>query len=277
MASVTVTGDIGIGIKLSAEVVTGSVGPPIAVAVYGSSIPIQIELSGDPSTVQSVVVTGSVAIETGVAATVSDRQQVAVTGDIACGVGVSAGVSIGRAITGNVRVGTGVQSIVNVSYDSTSSLPSVIPNALVLNIENMARSEYSNYVFDSMIQFGGNQYGCDEEGLYLLSGSDDNGTDIVQIIQTGLYDNGINNKKNAPNLFIGGELEGTIQIRPIHDHEEFGEPLFTEGEYGTVETRRIKLPLAPLSRYWGFEIRTVNGAILNIDTIEYDLDVSTRS
>jgi hypothetical protein len=277
MASVTVTGDIGIGIHLAAEVVTGEVGPPIAVTVYGSSVGTQIGVSGSVTVVQSVTVTGDIAIEVGVSATVSSRQQVAMTGDIGCEIGLASTVSVGRTITGNVGIGTGLQSEVYVAYAVDSYLEPITPDAFVLNIENFARSEYSNYALDSMIQVDGKQYGCDANGLYLLEGSDDDGTDIVQVFQTGLYDNGISNKKNAPNLWLACECLGKVQIRPIHDYEDMGDPLFIEGEEGTAETKRVQLPLGPLSRYWGFEIRTIDNSILNIDNIEYDLDVSTRS
>jgi len=273
MASVTVTGDVNLAIGASAQIELFVNGATLSKTVYGD-ISINIGVDGTSESSQSVSVEGDIGITIGVAATTPTRQQVVVTGSIEIDVGcVFTSIHVGRVVAGEVNIVIGVDGLPSVSYyveDTTTS------DALVVNIENLARSEYANFFFDSMIQFQDKQYGCNEDGLYLLEGDDDDGTDIIQVLQTGLFDNKTSNKKNIPDLFLGCEGTGTIQIRTIKDNEEWSQPIIIENIEDYVDTIRIKLSLKDLTRYFGFEIRTLDNAKLNIDTTEYDLDVSTR-
>lgn len=273
MASVTVTGDVNLATGISAQIELYVNGATLSRTVYGD-ISINIDVDGVSESSQSVTVAGDVGISVGVAATTPTRQQVVVTGDVEINVGCAfTSIHVGVVPSCEVNIVIGVDGLPTFAYTVSDT---TTPGAFVLNVENLARSEYSNYAFDSMIQFQDKQYGCDETGLYLLDGDDDNGTDIIQMLQTGLYDNGTSNKKNVPDLFVGCEGTGVIQIRLIKDNEERGQPILVENIEDYVDTIRVKLPLNTLSRYIGFEIRTLDNAKLNIDNLEYDLDVGTR-
>jgi hypothetical protein len=153
---------------------------------------------------------------------------------------------------------------------------SEIVNAIVVTAENYARSEYTNYAFNSMIQFNDTQYAADDTGIYLLEGNTDNGTSINLILRTGLNDTGLSIKKMVEDFFVGCELAGTMEVRILTDEEAISTSQYIEGISGKVKTRRVKAPLNLLSRYWGVELRNVDGSFLNIDSIEYEIDPSTR-
>jgi hypothetical protein len=174
-------------------------------------------------------------------------------------------ISISAAIVEPIDVSQVVFSIV------------VNKKVLAFNVFNNGLSEYSGYNFDSVFELGGKYYGViASDGVYLLEGTNDNGTDIESIVQTGVIDYGDSHKKNVPDVFIGCELAGQMQIRSITDEEVWSTPKYVDGVLGEVKNKRVKLSLKPSSRYWGFEIRTVDGAKLNIDTIESEPDTSTR-
>ena len=63
-----------------------------------------------------------------------------------------------------------------------------VTKGVSLNTVNFSISEYVNYGFNSFAEIDGQMFGANENGLYLLDGSDDAGTNIVATFRLVLQD-----------------------------------------------------------------------------------------
>lgn len=86
----------------------------------------------------------------------------------------------------------------------------------VICTTNMGVTEYTNFTFHSLVNYKGQILGASEEGLFLLSGDDDDGTPINADILTGSSDLDSSNLKRASDLYFYGDLlqggmEGTFK------------------------------------------------------------------
>jgi hypothetical protein len=147
---------------------------------------------------------------------------------------------------------------------------------LVINIENYARSEYREFFFNSMISVGGKAYGASDDGIYLLEGPDDDGAYINAFITTGLNDLGTSVKKNVPDVYLGYDTDGQIGIQSITDDMTEGSEQVKEKAVNEIGKARVKMPMGRMSRYWGYRIRNIAGASLELDSIEPRQSVGVR-
>jgi hypothetical protein len=117
----------------------------------------------------------------------------------------------------------------------SSPLPLPEKLALVVNLKNYARSNYTNYDFDSFIEVDGRFYAAGLDGnIYILEGDDDDGTEIIMEFTTCTSDLGNPERKNVPRIYIG------------YTDEISGEP----DVYSTL------LPLGIVGRYWNFTVKS---------------------
>jgi len=149
-------------------------------------------------------------------------------------------------------------------------------SVLVINIENYARTEYVNFPFNSMISFDGKAYGASADGIFLLEGVDDDGDYVNASITTGLSDLGTSLKKNVPDVYMGYGTDGQIGIRSITDDMVEGSEQVKEKAVNEIGKARIKMPMGRMSRYWGYKVRNIAGASLQLDSIEPRQSVGTR-
>lgn len=156
-----------------------------------------------------------------------------------------------------------------ITADSTGS-------ALVVNLSNMARTEYSNYGFNSFAYFNEKYYGATTSGLYELTGDTDDDTYITSTVRTGSYDFDTSFKKNVPDAYLGLKNDGELRIKTVRDDLDESS-LFTITPNGdSIHNRRVKLPLGSRSRYWGFELQNRNGSDFLLDSIEMRANIGSR-
>ena len=73
-------------------------------------------------------------------------------------------------------------------------------------LDNLSITEYTNFNFHSLVNFNGQVLGADENGLYLLSGDSDNGSEIPAELLTGSSDLEVTNLKRASDIYFKGVL-----------------------------------------------------------------------
>lgn len=135
--------------------------------------------------------------------------------------------------------------------------------------------KYENFNFNSYAKFGGQYYGANEDGLFLLEGDTDDGADISAYARTGLMDFGTGRLKQMSRAYLGytasGALllkvsttasEGEFKGKKIEDWYELtrSQEAFREG--------RIPVGRGLSSVYWQFEISNKLGADFSIDGIK---------
>lgn len=142
----------------------------------------------------------------------------------------------------------------------------------VLNTATLAPSEYQNYDFDSMARLGDRYYGVNEQGLFLLDGSDDAGDPIEASILTGQLDFGSEHLKRCEFAHIGYTANGNLVMKVITTQDGARTERWYEAKTtvaGNDREGRFKLGKGVKSRYWQFEWVNVDGADFELDRVEF--------
>lgn len=142
--------------------------------------------------------------------------------------------------------------------------------AWVLNTENIAVTQYTNYPFNSMVEANGKYYGAADDGLYLLDGDTDAGTAIQAYFRSPLTDFGYAGLKRLHDTALGYTSDGdlvfkAVVVSPNGVKEEHWYRLEGRPAGGTRENR------APVGRglksvYWQYELHNIDGADFQIET-----------
>lgn len=148
--------------------------------------------------------------------------------------------------------------------------------AIVLNTETMSVVEYDNFPFTSFAEYEGKIYAAGPDGLYVLEGTDDDGTKINALGVPGLLDFGTTNLKRVDDVIMDFEGPG-MKITAFDDGENtVGTRTVVSSLKSGVHTERWKPGRGAKSRAWGFKFENVNGGELSLKDIEARLDILPR-
>jgi len=151
---------------------------------------------------------------------------------------------------------------------------------MVMNLKNRLVSFYQNYNFNSACPFNGVYIAAGSDGIYLLSGTDDNGVGIDASILLGDMNFGTDYIKTNPQLFINYSGTGPLQVSIIRDQNQdvVDGPYEVPGPRGTkLETNRAKIPQGLRGVYYQSLIENVNGSTVNIQNIRMKFLKSQRT
>lgn len=136
--------------------------------------------------------------------------------------------------------------------------------AWIMNTDTGAVTRYENYNFNSFAQIGESYYGVQDDGIYLLEGADDNGTDIEATITTRKYDFGSPLLKRFSEVFIGLKNDDEMVLKVILDDEtEYLYTVVTTNDY--VKDTKVKVGRGNKSKYWQFELVSKNSADFTLE------------
>jgi len=121
--------------------------------------------------------------------------------------------------------------------------------AFVLNVHTGEVSRYTNYPFSNIIHVNGKPYGVMDDGLYLLEGDDDVGTEINGTLITKETDFGIYQNKNVNYVYLNSDTE-TILTSFINGSEQNSYTSIFAG-------RKTKLGRGAKGRYWKFKLEKI--------------------
>ena len=144
-----------------------------------------------------------------------------------------------------------------------------------MNLKNLCLSKYSNFNYNSLCKFGGQYYGMNSNGLYLLEGDKDNGTDIEAIVETGKDNLKLNNLKRIVDTFITMKAQGEYTLTLISEEgNEYTYPLVNTNT--TIGTWKVDVGKGTRSQYWGLRFKNVAGAKFEVEGIELNIDSLRR-
>jgi len=151
--------------------------------------------------------------------------------------------------------------------------------AYVLNTESKAASNYANFPYNSFALIDGQYYGARDNGIYLLEGADDAGTQIDAHIRSGLLDFDSTYLKRLKYAYMGYTTDGQVLLKII----DTADGAKTERHYELVQQTadtyreaRRKLGGGVKSRYWGFELANIDGADFDLESIQFMPIMLTR-
>ena len=157
-------------------------------------------------------------------------------------------------------VGRGFQTLSTI----TATFGNEIKVAFVMNIANSQVSRYTNYAFNNIVMVGKKYYGVKTDGLYLLEGTDDQGTDIIGSITSKDDDFDDKFSKNIPFVYLGCD-DAKIAVTPTVDDVEY--PTYVE----SFDGRKVKMARGIKGRYWRLRIDNIK-RLQSMETIQETLD-----
>lgn len=138
---------------------------------------------------------------------------------------------------------------------------------IAMNLQNGAITEYESFAFNSMIEWNGGVYGANADGIYQLTGDDDDGTDIEAYARSGRTDHGTEVTKRASDVYVSAKSTTRMAFRVIADEDrdtvyEYSVPTNLHNGFDSVKS---DLGRGLRARYFQYEIANVNGADFECD------------
>jgi hypothetical protein len=148
--------------------------------------------------------------------------------------------------------------------------------ALVLNLRNMALTEYDNYGFNSFCHFNGRYLGATSAGIFNLTGRDDNGTKIRAKARTDLQDGNTALRKGIEDAFLGISADDTMTAKVVTDGYDTFNGLPVNPRKDELVTERVKFGKGIKSRYLGIELENRAGCDFTLESAELVIIPLTR-
>jgi hypothetical protein len=152
---------------------------------------------------------------------------------------------------------------------------------LCMNVNNFAVTQYSNFDFNSMVQFNGTPYAAGTTGIFSLGNAQtDNTADIDAYFEFWIGDSGTLNLKRIRALHFGLEANGNTTVEITDDDgtsKTYDITILkpeTVGVAGyTQHGHRIFVERTHKGRYWKTKVSNVDGADFSIDRIDVTWNV----
>ena len=138
-------------------------------------------------------------------------------------------------------------------------------SVVVVNLDNGAITEYSGFSFHGAARIGDNVVLAGPGGVYLHSGTNDDGTDITWDITTWLSDFGTTTLKTMLGCYFGMRSESEIDVTAVGDKIKRSSNTI-KGTKMLRMNRRAILSKGTKARYWGLELGSTGDFYL--DSIE---------
>lgn len=141
-----------------------------------------------------------------------------------------------------------------------------------MNTRTGGVTEYQNYDFNSFARIGTKYYGATADGLYELSGEDDDGTDVVATIRSGYSQWAGAHLHSFKGVYLAVRGGGDFILRLITgDGEEYNYAVTAEN----MRTTRVHMGKGLRARYFAFELISA-GQGFDLETLEFIPLVANR-
>lgn len=140
--------------------------------------------------------------------------------------------------------------------------------ALNINLSNMAISQYCNFNFNSFCKVGEKYFGASEDGIFELTGDDDNGTNIDSFFELLLSDFGISNMKRIRTAYVGGEANGALMLTVKDDENNLRVYALNLTSGNVQSSGKVSVGRDGIGRYWQVRIDNVAGCYFAVGDIE---------
>lgn len=135
----------------------------------------------------------------------------------------------------------------------------------VVNIKNKAVTEYANYPFNSFCLFNGKYFGAKGDGIFELTGADDNGTPINGSFTLPTIDAGKGQQRIPRDAWIAGR-KGLMEFKAIND-EGTGYTYSTNVADVKAHEERVKIGRGIKGRFFSFVLTNISGNAFDISVI----------
>jgi len=149
----------------------------------------------------------------------------------------------------------------------------------VMNLENKAVTQFSNFPFRAFVRWRDHYYGVGMSGgLYLLEGDTDAGTVIPWSWETGLDDMGSNAEKGCSGVYIEGTIEPGADVTIINDKKQrYVYPTHAVTSGSDRQRYRVVTGKGIRSSNFGFAMSSLIGGYVEINSVSPKYVVSKRN
>jgi hypothetical protein len=144
--------------------------------------------------------------------------------------------------------------------------------AWAVNTRTGSVSSYLNFSFNSFGYMGNRYYAASKDGLYELTGDDDDSTDIVATIRSGFHQFGGPYLTSLDAAYLGVRGDGNYVLKIITAD---GQTYTYSVSAQSMRTAKIKLGRGMSSRYVSFELVS-SGQDFDLESIEFKPVVLSR-
>jgi hypothetical protein len=144
-------------------------------------------------------------------------------------------------------------------------------DAWTLNTESLGATEYTNFNFNSFARFNNRYYATGEDGIYLLEGADDDGTDIAANIRTGIESLGTEYMKSIPNVYIGYKTDGQMVLKTVTTSAGVKKEnwyALNAVQKDVASDNRFSIAKGVHSVYWQFELANYEGSDFELENLK---------
>ena len=194
---------------------------------------------------------------------------------IVTGVGLSGGIGAGAFNSPLLEVNATFVTEIDITGEILIPLFDIRGNGLiilsdsvtwVLNTESNRVTNYTQFPFIALGLLGANPIGATIDGLYLLSGDNDNGQSIDSIFKFGMTDFRSELINNA-DVYVGGDIESDMEISIREDGQCDENTYILSERERHARGHRAKLGKGFRSRYRQLSISNVNGGNFELDSL----------
>ena len=139
----------------------------------------------------------------------------------------------------------------------------------MMNIETGAVSRYEGFNFNSM----DGDIGSMDDGIYSLSGDDNNGTPIDSFVVSPRVDFGTSHLKRLTDSYVSCSSDGELTLSTIVDGQEREYTVKAKSEINTIKNN---LARGTKNRYWQIKVANKLGSNFELESIELLPQVLSR-
>ncbi len=163
----------------------------------------------------------------------------------------------------------------NASSESIPT-PATVLSALVLETEATRLTTYSQFAFNSLAEFNGVALGANENGLFILSGNNDDEAAITSTVRFGV--NGFKEArlKRPLNVYVGYRAEGEMTLTVSFDEDDEYQYTLLPRKAQGIHPARVKLGRGAKGRYVQLALQNRDGADFELDQMELVQDLLSR-
>jgi hypothetical protein len=186
--------------------------------------------------------------------------QIVFSGDL------SASVTASASLTSSNVLNALLDAVANIS-DSTVTRSLLDHDIWVMNRNTGAFTRYEQWNFLATAVLNGTPYGVRSDGIYRLTGSDDDGEDIEASVDFGEYDFNTTALKRIDACYAGLSSDGDMYLRVNANGETYTYAVRNVDEI--LRTQRFDIGRGMKASFFAFELVNSEGSDFELDGIEF--------
>lgn len=137
-------------------------------------------------------------------------------------------------------------------------------SAWVVNPKNYAAWRYTNFGFNSMAEFNGKTYGMMDDGLYEITGKQDQGANIKAFVKTGVMNFGTSQMKRVSRAYLYLSTAGRMVMKAVVPDANGDKAVYWYEVEARNNGTRVKVGESLESVGWQFTLTNLAGADFDV-------------